>query len=779
MIAHNRNESRFNDAPSQTSLRRHARQPSQAPVPPMPTFTVLKGPRLDSNLPRPTQQPNNFSNNKTSTSSKTSSRSAVKSSRRGSLQNKPGLSLEAWQQYATKGPAPLPSRKDNPYGVYMAPASSTTGEGQHKAFRAAGYGSGIPVPVQPSDRRASTISNGSQTRPVSRLQPQDSDSRISRFEDALDCERPESRIQQRIPESNFRVSRFEDAYDVSDPPTTAPMSRIPRLSAERDKNREKGILSEVLFDQNGMSNIKEEGSTTVRSKDRSRNVLQSVSTNRPHGSEPLKGDPTIRSASAAGNYRNDRNKDRRGSVSSESKLALYSTQDREVVSDKASVRTTNTFGVKAQSREADINSVKIPRSDGAGTSGPREAFSAQTSQISQQTGREVYYRYGNDQDSKARKSLAGVFGKRPPSVKSFGTIKTSTTAADLSLDKETATVRRAKGGWSSSQTFGDKWQSPRQRKPTETPEPLPPNVEIVGTIRDAFPVVRESIELDAQRGLMPAFQLDSNPLHDKKTEGNHRDLRAAVQGHCLPPSAYKRGMTPEPFLEHRARKKSSASPLLTKMKSAWYLNGHQTSQSADLERIEEMLAPEEKPHPPMSSLAKMKSNLNLSRFKSHKASLADIQANARQQAGHGTNDRLIYVEPSIGDRSTISEWTLASVSSVSDGLPAPWEEEGSQGGGRRAIRKKRSMAPGALLGRMFGGKPGKDRKEKRDSKGQYSVTRICLHVCSTPDPLNMDRPLQPQECGLPADTSTQTQRAGFSFRLHICKLCHQHSISGS
>lgn len=341
-------------------------------------------------------------------------------------------------------------------------------------------------------------------------------------------------------------------------------------------------------------------------------------------------------------------------------------------------------------------------------------------------------------------------------------------------------MRRAKGSWSSSQTFGDKWQSPGGRKLTKTPEPMPPRlpkVEIVGTIRDAFPVVRESIELDAQRGLMPAFQIEPKPLHEPKPEGTHRDLREAVQGHRLPPSAYKRGMTPEPFLEHRtenrARKKSSASPLLTKMKSAWQLNGHQASQSADLEKIEEMLTVDEKPQPPMSGLAKMKSNLNLSRFKSHKASLADIQANARQQAGHATNDSFTYVEPSIGD---VSEWTLASVSSVSDGLPAPWEEEGSQGGGKRAIRKKRSMAPGALLGKMFG---GKDKKDKRDSKGKSQMPMWRVGGKTLDLHLGFLRSLQSEERRITADAPTQDQPGRFRVGQRLCSIWDEHSVSRS
>lgn len=754
MLGHGRQESRFNDAPSLNSLRGHARRPSQAPVPPLPSFTSTQVPhsRFESNLPRPTFQASTLgshNNSKTSTSSKTSSRSQqVKSSRRGSLQNKPGISLEAWQQYATKGPAPLPSRKDNPYGVYMATGNAEGQATTTKGFRAAGYGTGIPVSVQNStsistDRRTSTISTGSSARPTSQLQAQNSDSRISRFEDALDLDRPESRAQNlnqtqmQRPGSSFRSSRFEDAYDTFETQNQSSggagnVSRIPRLSAEGDRNREKGILSEVLFDHNGMSDIKEEIPRTSRSAGFSKNVFQTQKTI-PYGSEPLKSefDHTIRSASAAGMYRTSAsssgNSDRRGSVSSESKLALYGAQDRETFSDKASIRTTNTFGVKGRIGEVDVTSVMTARTVG-GSAGTYERQANLPVQTDKKNEREAYYQYGTEKDSKARKSLAGVFGgKGPGSVKSFGTTKTSMTAADLSMDKENYTVRRAKGSWSSSQTFGDKWQSsPRERKLTKTPESLPPKVEIVGTIRDAFPVVRESIELDAQRGLMPAFHFDPKPIQDRKQESTHRDLTAAVKSHGLPPSAYKRGMTPEPFLEQRARKKSSASPLLTKMKSAWHLNGHQTSQSADLEKIEEMLTADEKPQPPMSGLAKMKSNLNLSRFRSHKASLADIQANARQQAGHSTNDSFTYVEPSVGDRSTISEWTLASVSSVSDGLPAPWEENGLQGGGRRVIKKKKSMAPGALLEKMFGGKPGRDKKEKRDSRGKFIRLEVTL-----------------------------------------------------
>ena len=698
MYTHGRQESRFNDAPSQTSLRRHARQPSQANPPPVPALPLSQAMSMKSNLPRPSQSATIAQNlTKTSTSSKVSSRSAVKSSRRGSLQNKSGLSLEAWQQYAERGPTPLPSQKDNPYGVYMAQT------GDVKPFRAPGYGTGIPVHVG-----SHAASHPEETVAMSRSRPsahQHTGSRISRFEDAMDSENQPEQPLQPAPDTSFRISRFEDAYDGPESQVSAPQSRIPPISSDGERNREKGVLAEVLFDYHGSSEIKAEGHADHLGPARRSSISRSGS--QPFASVPLKNQgPSDSRVIERSDYI-----DRRASVSSDSKLLSRGREDYGTASDQASIRTTNTFGVhtRVRSERDDANRYGNTslHNKGSDTLGSTQLLS-----LSENTPRS---------DAKARKSLTGVFSKGPGSVKSFATVKTSTTPAELNADKEIAITRRAKGSWSSSQTFGDRWQSPRDGRGRKTPEPLPPKVEIVSSIRDAFPVVRESIELDAARGLMPAFQMDTKSHLQSRMEGplDHSDLRSAVKEHTLPPSAYKRGMTPEPFLEYRARKKSSASPLLAKMKSAWHLNGHQASQSADLEKIEEMLGDETGKQAPMSGLAKMKSNLNLSRFKSHKASLADIQANARNQVGHSTHDSsFTYVEGSVGDRSTISDWTLASVSSVSDGLPAPWEEAGSQGGGKRIVKRKRSAAAGILLGKVFGGKSARDKKDKRDSKGE-------------------------------------------------------------
>jgi len=595
----------------------------------------------------------------------------------------------------------LPSRKDNPYGVYMA----QTGDVQ--PFRAPGYGTAIPAPVGSHD-----VPQSDDPVAISRSrQPahQHTGSRISRFEDAMDSENQYDHPPlQPAPNISFRVSRFEDAYDGPQNELPAPQSRIPRISSNSERNREKGVLAEVLFDYHGSSSIKADSHADRAGP--ARNASTSRSESQPFASVPLKEHGPFDSRATEESDHTDR----RASVSSDSKLLSRRKEDHGTTSDQASIRTTNTFGVHARIRSErdDVNRYGTSTSDFLSKKGSDSLKSTLNPSVLDTTPRS---------NAKSRKSLTGVFSKGPGSVKSFATAKTSTNPRDLIADKEIATTRRAKGSWSSSQTFGDRWHSPRDGRGTKTPEALASKVEIVNTIRDAFPVVRESIELDAARGLMPAFQMDNKSHLQSRLKGplDHSGLRSAVKEHTLPPSAYKRGMTPEPFLEYRARKKSSASPLLAKMKSAWHLNGHQASQSADLERIEEMLGDETGKQPPMSGLAKMKSNLNLSRFKSHKASLADIQANALSQVGHLTHDSsFTYVEGSIGDRSTISDWTLASVSSVSDGLPAPWEEAGSQGGGGRIVKKKKSAAAGILLGKVFGGKSARDKKEKRDSKGQ-------------------------------------------------------------
>jgi hypothetical protein len=578
--------------------------------------------------------------------------------------------------------------------------------GDVKPFRAPGYGTGIPVHVG-----SQAMAHSDDPITISRSRPpahQHTGSRISRFEDAMDSENQLEHPVQPAPNSSFRVSRFEDAYDGPESQVPALQSRIPRISSDGERNREKGVLAEVLFDYHGSSVIKTENHADRLGPARNASIPRSGS--QPFASVPLKNHGPFE----FGAVESSDHTDRRASVSSDSKLLSRGREDYGPASDQASIRTTNTFGVHARIRSErdDVNRYGTSMNTSLKEKGSDTLRSTQNPSVVDSTPRS---------DAKSRKSLTGVFSKGPGSVRSFATVKTSTTPAELHADRETTTTRRAKGSWSSSQTFGDRWQSPRNGRGTKTPEPLVPKVEIVSTIRDAFPVVRESIELDAARGLMPAFQMDNKTHLHSRMEGplDHSGLRSAIKEHPLPPSAYKRGMTPEPFLEYRARKKSSASPLLAKMKSAWHLNGHQASQSADLEKIEEMLGDETGKQVPMSGLAKMKSNLSLSRFKSHKASLADIQANARSQVGHLTHDSsFTYVEGSVGDRSTISDWTLASVSSVSDGLPAPWEEVGSQGGGKRIVKRKKSAAAGILLGKVFGGKSARDKKDKRDSKGE-------------------------------------------------------------
>ena len=338
MYTHGRQESRFNDAPSQTSLRRHVRQPSQANPPPVPALPLSQTMGLKSNLPRPSQSATTAQNlTKTSTSSKLSSRSAVKSSRRGSLQNKAGLSLEAWQQYAERGPTPLPSRKDNPYGVYMAQT------GDVKPFRAPGYGTAIPAPVGSHD-----VPQSDDPVAISRSrQPahQHTGSRISRFEDAMDSENQYDHPPlQPAPNISFRVSRFEDAYDGPQNELPAPQSRIPRISSNGERNREKGVLAEVLFDYHGSSSIKADSHADRAGP--ARNASTSRSESQPFASVPLKEHGPFNSRATEESDHTDR----RASVSSDSKLLSRRKEDHGTTSDQASIRTTNTFGVQARIR---------------------------------------------------------------------------------------------------------------------------------------------------------------------------------------------------------------------------------------------------------------------------------------------------------------------------------------------------------------------------------------------------------------------------------------------
>jgi hypothetical protein len=546
----------------------------------------------------------------------------------------------------------------------MAPIRTSDGSGKENIDHSERERTGSSSPSIQLSRRPEHFRN-------------ESSGRFSRFEDAIDTP-----ILENKPETkrfSYRTSRFEDALD------------LPAIEPTKVMRIEEGEEEEEVMRRNNRQSTKYEDSATI------------------------------------GRTR------RRGSVQSEKVLELegrYKAKEGNEWSDKASIRTTDTFGT------SDKENVK---------NNPKRSSPVRTAPVRPETAGHPTGWTGPEparypKEAKPRKSLVGVFSKGTPSIKSVGTQKTGKSYVEKSTpsardgEKEKETVRRAKGSWGPSHTFSGvgsrRAESPAPGKTLATPDSAQ-KVQIVGSIRDAFPVVRESIELDAARGLMPAFQFDAKrsqtPESLKQAWRYEPDpsssLRSEVKAHGLPPSAYRRGMTPEPFLQQRPVKgKTQASPMLTKMKSAWQLNGHQASQSADLERMQEILTDnKEKTHQPMSGLAKMRSNLNLSRFKSHKASLADIQANARAQASASdkADESFTYIDTgSEGDRTTISDWTLASVSSVSEGLAAPWEDGGAQGGGKRVIRKKKSLAPGMLLEKMFGGKGVKDKKEKRDSRGK-------------------------------------------------------------
>lgn len=749
MQAHKRKESRFHDAPSQSSLRRHARKPSQPSItscPTAPPVPPINHPGSKTNLGLPSQKALlELQGNKSSTSSKHSSRSALKSSRRGSLQNRPGLALETWQKYAEKGPAPLPCLKDNPYGVYT---SNTTRESDG-TFRASGYGAGIPV-AQPVQWKATNFTSSTNSSNDQRS------SRFSRFEDALDVGRPsfESSSVMNNRGHNYRQSQFEDASDFHDmgrpesvvQPTTSISQSLVRPPAESAApHREKSILAELLSGPPGPTRRSEKPAAVIR-RDTDSSII-----------------------SSGGKLRDVATHDQRRQsglwTETKSRPLMYQDLKKAAANDQASIRTNNTFGLMDD--VSSVKTVQTTKTFGAFTyqneAGDRSHASARDTS-SASLSKSVL---DSGAAAKRRKSLVGIFPKVSGSGKSSKTTKLQQHRADTSVAESDRLSRQGHHSRSTTQTPDHGRQDSRDTSDSRTVS-FVGKVQIVGSIKDAFPVVRESIELDASRGLMPAFQKDhsrsqktsvsTSCLNDvlPKTSGFAQSTRS----NGLPSSAFHRGMTPEPFLEHGTSKKTSASPLLTKVRSAWNLSGHQTSQSSDLVVAEEVLNDKEEVHQPASGLARIKSNLSLSRFKSHKASLADIQANALAQGNTTSENSWSYVDDGAGDRSTISEWTLASVSTLSDGLAAPWEEGGRQGGGK-VVRKKKSIVSGALLGKVFGGlSSNKNKKEKRQSKGEcLSCTRSVLCCLALTDFfVCLYRSVQSQERCISIDPATQIEQ---------------------